>query len=174
MDRPLCFFRYTETIDMIYSENTFDFTHVDPLIDLPRTVLPSRLCMIRSLRLKWVLWFPLEQQAPRWLAAPPNFHWPPPPYDYSTWTKACKAMTHMHGLQKIFLTLTTLSDCHHASLYERCFCLGKAKVLHPLCEIRGAAIFEITVDWYTRVASVPNAPFTILYSSESESGAGPV
>ena len=148
---------------MIYSENTFDFTHVDPLIDLPRTILPSRLSRIRSLRLKWVVWFPLEQQAPRWLAAPPEFHWPPQPYDYPTWAKACNAMKHMHGLREISLMLTTLSDCVHTGPYAHCECHEKAKILKPLCEIRNAPVFEITVDWYSRIEPIPNAPFKILY-----------
>lgn len=155
---------YSETIDILYSENTFDFNHLDPLIDLPGTLLPHRLIRIHSLRLGWVFILPFVQEVPHRWAGLPADQWPPPPYNYPTWKVACEAIALMKELNEIHIHLSCLGDV----FYNDAPGLTFEPMLQALCGIHGAAVFEVTLHgWIQNDVEPPqNAPFKILYPED--------
>ena len=156
---------YSETVEILYKENTFDFNHLESLIDLPKTILPQRLALIHSLRLCWTFTLPFVQEVPSRLVGLPADLWPPPPYDASTWGLACEAIACMRGLKIISMNLSCLSDVFYHDPANYNF----EPILRPLYEVRDAAIFEIELDQWIRLTNFeppPDAPFKVFYPQE--------
>lgn len=159
---------YIETIELIYSEKTFTFNSPDPLIDLRATILPSRLCAIRSLSFSTRLWLPLQPDVQRLFPKLIELPWPLPPYDFRTWVEACNVIAQMPGIRDLHILLDSLLVCLHSRDDNDDDCQHieeQTKILEPLCKIRGASSFTITVDWYNRIPRLPDAPFEVIYRS---------
>lgn len=85
--------RYSESINLIYSDNTFTTTSVEVITALPLTILASRLGAIRSLRFSWPV------QCPPYAA-----------FDAVTslrdeWLRVWKCLSEMRGLHMLRVEL---------------------------------------------------------------------
>ncbi|KAL3488212.1 hypothetical protein BJX62DRAFT_240247 [Aspergillus germanicus] len=86
---------YSETIPILYQSNTLAFNNPLRILDLPRSLLPSRLQTIRSIQVEKTLHEPprdgddigkrLEREA------------------LDLWRKACAVLAEMSGLQKLLV-----------------------------------------------------------------------
>jgi len=80
--------RYSETVRLLYSQNTFDTTQADVIAFLPRLIVPESFNTIRHLQILLSLWMP------------PSY---PPHYDPSmTLEKLEKEKKHGHYYRKIW------------------------------------------------------------------------
>ncbi|KAK2758284.1 hypothetical protein FQN54_004130 [Arachnomyces sp. PD_36] len=171
---------YSEAIDILYTQNTFDFNHVDTILNLSTTILPYRLHSIRHLNLHWTV------RALTWMDAYP-------PYDESTWLRLCRTLSasppsssshstappaftsssaatstpHMPGLVNLHITLRSAADS--SSFYP-----GEKKLLDPLRLIRQPRVFRVYFPWELRedmVVSLRDAPFALRTPSGEWVGA---
>ncbi|KAH7336257.1 hypothetical protein BKA65DRAFT_506003 [Rhexocercosporidium sp. MPI-PUGE-AT-0058] len=102
---------YTETIDLLYTENTFDVLDNDAMLFLPRLLLPQRVNTITSLRFSWRLRSPPSTLPPsHWMqdqrkAAKRNKK----SNDYrEAWFTTWNNLSRMEGLRKLTLELNIL------------------------------------------------------------------
>ena len=152
---------------MLYNENTFDFNHIDPLIDLPNTTGFQNLQSIQSLRLGWTFTFPFKQEVPYHFVGLSEDRWPPPPYDFPTWEAACEAIASMTGLKEIYMRLCGIDVAAYSDTGDTDF----GQVLQPLCKIRDAAVFEVALNLVSNdentllqefgIEAPPGAPFEL-------------
>ncbi|PLB50839.1 hypothetical protein P170DRAFT_425139 [Aspergillus steynii IBT 23096] len=119
-----CRMIYSEAINLLYRENSFRVNHIDTIISLSHTFLPSRLNLIRTLHLAHS--FPLAMYADRDQGILP--------YDANTWERVCEIIGNMTGLRELHIHL----GGHHLSfeLHE---------ILQSLHRIRQVDRFEVFV-----------------------------
>lgn len=170
--------RYSEAIDILYSQNTFDFNHIDTILSLSTTILPRRLHSIHHLHLQWTV------RALTWMDSYP-------PYDESTWLRLCRTLSaspstlistssssgniyndtpHMPGLTNLHITLRAAADS--SSFYP-----GEKKLLDPLRLICQPRVFRVYFPWALRedmVVSLNDAPFALRTPSGEWVGAARV
>lgn len=119
--------RYSETIDLLYSQNTFFFCDYDTILWFASTILPHRLAVVRSLNIEWdcVCFFNTRIR-------------PPPPYDRDTWFKVWTTIQAMPGLRD--LTVRIWNGPKMSAETE-------AEVFKPLTAIKGLEKFELELPW---------------------------
>lgn len=166
--------RYSETIDLIYSGNTFDFNSADTILSLSQTILPSRLNLLRVVR--------LEHSFPRFLYAlsrPDTVSSPKDipssdldqffespytvaPFDAKTWKQACSVLASLTDLQKLYMHLggDPLNEPWQGQDNIK-------PILGSLMQIQqpGLLVFEVSVPWNEDPETeynVEGAPFRLV------------
>ncbi|KAL2005626.1 hypothetical protein VTN00DRAFT_10119 [Thermoascus crustaceus] len=135
---------YSETIDLLYSQNTFFFCDYDTILWFASTILPHRLAVIRSLEIEWdcICFFDPRLQ-------------PPPPYDRDTWFEVWRTLQAMPGLRELNVRIWNGPKMSAET---------EAEVFKPLTEIRGLEKFELELPWRYQGEGVEghrDAPFKI-------------
>ncbi|KAI9844220.1 MAG: hypothetical protein M1837_005726 [Sclerophora amabilis] len=136
---------YTEAINILYSENVFDFKHLYTIFDLSSTIPSHRFNSIRSIQLAWHFEVPIASRDV------------PQPHDPATWKKAWQLLASMKGLR---LLRVDLRGSFHWHMQPR------MDVLMPLCEVKQTEAFEVNVPFdpedIDEIASaMENAPFVL-------------
>ncbi|PLB50858.1 hypothetical protein P170DRAFT_508954 [Aspergillus steynii IBT 23096] len=141
-----CRMIYSEAIPMLYHENTFRFNHIDTILSLSQTILPSRLNLIRTVHLAYA--FPVlmygEDKSENAV----------PPYDAATWEETCRILANMAGLRELYMHLGGSLLYHE--IHE---------VLGPLHHIQQTDVFELFVGIRqdpTKVYQMDNKPFKFV------------
>jgi len=93
-----CRLIYSEAIDILYTENTFNVRKSRTVVELPGTILPHRFHSIRSLHIDTVFDYPWPQ------TTLPFPYWPPDVPD--TWPMAWKVIAKMRGLRNLRVSLS--------------------------------------------------------------------
>lgn len=152
--------RYSETVDLIYRKNMFDIDNLDTIISLSRTVMFSRLNLIRVLRLQYSFRFYIWS-----LYDPSAKDKDPAPYNAKTWIEACNVLAGLIGLEELYMHLGGYlpfddpSGSWTPKLAEPLF--------KPLIQVRQTRIFDISVPWaedteLKRKYEIEGAPFRLI------------
>lgn len=88
--------RYSEGITILYQNNTFDFNHIDTILNLSQTTLPDRLRCIRRMSLHWYFMYPMDTRFP---------DWPGPPHSTEAWDAVCHVLAGLTELRELYLHL---------------------------------------------------------------------
>ena len=143
---------YTEGVDLLYSQNTFDFNGPESLISLSTTVLPQRLDALGSLQMTWTFFrteFFFQTQAfdtEKVLLAGDDAIW-----------KACwQVIAGMKGLKdiRIWLSMSPANELSRRSELE---------LLMPLAQIEPKRLFEVRVSWSLKSGSAEAGSATTRY-----------
>lgn len=166
--------RYSETIDLIYSGNTFDFNSPDTILSLSQTILPCRLNILRVVRLEhsfpnflYTLSRPDIVSSPKGIPLSDQVQFTESPYtvapfDAKTWKQACSVLASLVGLQELYMHLGG------PPLKEPGVMRDNIKpILGSLMQIRqpGLLVFEVSVPWNEdpeTVYNVEGAPFRLV------------
>jgi hypothetical protein len=134
---------YTESIDILYTSNTFSIWQNDTLFDLQSTILPERFSSIKSLRLHWQ--FRISQTFQRNACGDLEIK-VDPPWDVETWVRACKILQNMPALRELRV------------IVQGPFLLNSDVVdmLKPLKEVRVDGSFEVRVPWPSVIIRTKN------------------
>lgn len=96
---------YTESVDLLYSANTFDFRRTDSVIRLPSVMLPHRLQQLRRVQLSTA--FACYNRSDMPPSMPADF-WKFPD-DRRKWPAACAVLASLQQLQ--YLRVTVVITC---------------------------------------------------------------
>jgi hypothetical protein len=114
---------YVESIDLLYSLNTFEFSHCETFIWFSRTVTAERLALIKSLH---VGFFPEKDFRPHWSFLAHNL-----------WFRMCNIIVlQMPGLRSLHISLR---DWEISELQRQ------DRLLRPLASLRGLQQLSIEV-----------------------------
>ena len=119
--------RYSEAIEFLYAENTFDFNHPQSITHLSQTVTPHRFSLITAIRLNW--WTPER------LFSPTR---PLESADVARmWVDARFIVARMPSLRELRILMC---DGRGLVSFEEQF-------LSPLMGVQQVEIFEVFVPW---------------------------
>jgi hypothetical protein len=144
--------RYSESIDTLYSTNTFSFSDLDCLRYFSCTVLPSRFALISMLDIEWCMSWPIyDPIAQNLLLTNPALY---PPNDEATWEATWRIIADMPNLKFIRASLLYFDGFRDTAC--------ETKMLAPLHKVTKPEKenFEVHVSWSGD--EVPDAPFTLL------------
>ncbi|KAJ9311343.1 hypothetical protein DTO271D3_8413 [Paecilomyces variotii] len=118
---------YSETIDLLYSHNTFFFNDFDTILWFVSTILPQRLAAIRTLHVEWdcVCFWHARMR-------------PPPPYDRDTWMRVWRTIPSMTGLRELMVRIWNGPRMDAATEMD---------VFRPLTALKGLERFELELPW---------------------------
>ncbi|KAF2493187.1 hypothetical protein BU16DRAFT_563365 [Lophium mytilinum] len=122
---------YSETIDILYSHNTFSFDDLDALNWFGLTTLPHRRELITTLHFKYELVKSFQTVQPQ---LPPN--------DTKTWIDACNVLASMSNLQELRIVV----ESHFGYSANNVFPLFP-EFLDYLCDLSVAGRFDVHVPW---------------------------
>lgn len=152
-------FRYTESIDILYSNNVLDFRQTRTIIDLKATIPTERLHSIRSLQLDC----PLETE---WINGIGLWAYPHTwPKDISYfWEEAFKAIVQMKGLGSLRVALSRRNvwvwEPDHKCLVT---------LLRPMIAVR-VPVYKVEFSWQVELDGVlkelGEVPFSIEIKGE--------
>ncbi|PLB50841.1 hypothetical protein P170DRAFT_508945 [Aspergillus steynii IBT 23096] len=143
-----CRLIYTEAVSILYCDNIFRFNHVDTVISLSHTTLPSRFNLIRVLHLAHSFPFSMYGRKSRKVVAP---------YDAKTWEEVCQVLAKMSGLEELYMHL---GEFDTTEIHE---------VLAPLHQIRQTKIFELFIGLRSdpeKLCTVKDRPFRLVGQQE--------
>lgn len=166
--------RYSETINLIYSGNTFDFNSANTIISLSQTILRSRLNLLRVVRLEhsfphFVYTFSRPDTVSSPNGIPSSDHvqytespYTVPPFDAKSWKQACSVLASLTGLQRLYMHLG--GDPLDEPWQGRD---NIKPILGSLMQIRqpGLLVFEVSVPWNEDPETeynVKGAPFRLV------------
>ena len=112
---------YSEAIEVLYAENTFDFNHPQSITHLSQTVTPHRFSVITAIRLHW--WTPERLSSPTRPVESANVA--------RMWGDACTIVVRMPSLRELRIVM----------------CDGRGLVSCPLMGVQQVEIFEVFVPW---------------------------
>lgn len=145
-----CRMVYSEAIDIMYSDNDFQFIDMEHLIHWSTTFLPKRHDAIRSIQL-WMFFL-----SPHPLYSAESIADPMPPQDEATWESLCETVGSMQGLQELRVELLPRDWC--ASMrpeYEE-------KLLEPLWHVKSSKVWQFVVHWPSTGIILDGAPFQMI------------
>lgn len=153
-------FRYTESIDILYSDNVLDFRQTRTIIDLKATIPTERLHSIRSVQLDC----PLETE---WLNDTDGL-WAYPhtwPIDIPYfWEEAFKAIVQMKGLRSLRVALSRrdlwLWEPDHKCLVT---------LLRPMIAVR-VPVYKVEFSWHVELDGVLKELGELPFSIEIKGG----
>ena len=128
---------YTESVDLLYSANTFDFRRTDSVIRLPSVILPHRVQQLRRVQFSTVLACYYKWDLPPGL---PADHWEIPD-DRRQWPAACEVLASLQHLQYARITIFMMCQLErhrHTTKTELLY-----EILQPLKAVYAA---EFTVE----------------------------
>ncbi|KAF2183823.1 hypothetical protein K469DRAFT_751244 [Zopfia rhizophila CBS 207.26] len=141
---------YSESINFLYSTNTFSFSDLDCLRYFSCTTLPNRFNMIQNLDIEWCMSWPIyDNIAQQLLLNNPALY---PPYDETTWEETWRIVANMTNLKFIRVSLLYVDGFRDAAC--------EAKMLAPLRKVTIPAKFEVHVSWSGE--EVTDAPFQLI------------
>lgn len=145
---------YTETIPLLYTNNTFDLNGLESALLLSSTLLPHRLNSITSLRLTWAFFqsfltstpstsntrIPPLRTTPSTSTLPLTHRKALFPGDEATWKASWKVIAGMQSLRdvRIWLAMSPATEMSKACEWE---------MLTPLREVGRKRVFKVRVSW---------------------------
>lgn len=167
--------RYSETIDLLYSGNKFDFNSPDTILSFSQTILPSRLNLLRVIRLEYSFarfMYILSKSdtipPPSGILSDPDIMIENPnlvaPFDAETWQQACNVLANLTSLRELYMHLSgaPLNDDLELMRYNNI-----KQILGSLMHIRQPRlqVFEVSVPWKEDPATIYDsngAPFRLV------------
>jgi hypothetical protein len=143
--------RYSETVDLLYSRNTFHFSNARyPVGDIPTRVLPHRWNAIRSIYVTF--YFPCLA----WTYSRPK---------HIQFFETCDTMAGMPNLRKVAIGLVLHQDSNTPDARGT-----QAHILHHLTNIKVRGKYDVYVTWemdeIRDVVDVTKLPYNIYQFSE--------
>jgi hypothetical protein len=153
------FFRHTESIYILYSDNVLDCRQTRTIIDLKATVPTERLHSIRSLQLDC----PLETE---WINDHELWAFPHPwPQDISYfWEDAFKAIVQMKGLRSLRVALSR-RDVWVREPDHKCL----VTLLRPMIAVM-VPVYNVEFSWQVELDGVLKELGEVLFSIEIKGG----
>ncbi|ORY15420.1 hypothetical protein BCR34DRAFT_585068 [Clohesyomyces aquaticus] len=140
---------YSESINFLYSTNTFSFNDLDCIRYFSATILPSRFSLLRSLSLAWQFTWPIyDPIAQRLLLSNPALY---PPEDEATWEETWRIISTLPNLEYLRADLL-----HFDGFRDN----GEDMVLKPLWKVTRPKRFVVSVSW--KGEEVRDAPFVLV------------
>lgn len=139
---------YSESIDILYSKNTFNFRRVDELIYISQTILPQRYNTIRSAQLTRTVPVSARVMDPKDASFSRN--------DQGVWEQACRILGRMEALEDLKVTIWKEDGMWYSYL--------EPPLLEPLRKLKVSGHFVVELPWPTLPSSKPeteDAPFQI-------------
>ena len=147
---------YNEAVELPYATNIFDVDDLITLVYWSRTILPSRLKLVRDLRVDWkIYWPPYTKTDPSGMITSQTAC----PFDRIrlkhsnlVWWEFWLVVSRMTGLRDVRMTLGFLSGYYHCESLKRLFGpdqglpsdLGAAW-LQPILNVGGLTNFELVI-----------------------------
>ncbi|KAF2812495.1 uncharacterized protein BDZ99DRAFT_569164 [Mytilinidion resinicola] len=122
---------YSETVDILYSHNTFSFDDLDALNWFGLTTLPRRRELITKLHFEYELVKTAQIFQPQ---LPPN--------DTKTWIDACNVLASMTNLQELRIIVNSPSGYSANNVFPLF-----PEFLEPLSHLSIAGRFDVYVPW---------------------------
>ena len=154
---------YSEAIDYLYSENTFEILDAVGFMPFCVSVLPHRFNRIRSLRFGHQVTAALLNNDP---AVLPSYRpYSLPPHDPSAWGKCWNLIADMENLQELHVTLEmSPAFITWPGVGARPFSReGEKRLLAPLHRVVQPANWQLYVNWPETWSEFEAAPFTKHY-----------
>ena len=139
---------YSEAINLLYSESTFNFHGPECIIKLPRLLLPQRINAIRDLDFVWLLRDPPASSKPTHR-------------DWREWSEVWEEIARMRGLKKLHVKLVV------AVLHSFRWARNEARLLQVVASVTQPAQFLLTVPWSSSGQDLDGLPCQILRSPDS-------
>ncbi|KAJ9641995.1 hypothetical protein H2201_004530 [Coniosporium apollinis] len=152
-----CPVKYSESINILYTHNTFSLNDLDSLRYLSSTLIPPRLALIKTLHLHWSFTEPLYDIVHELFRDAGLYTSLYPPHDEATWEECWRIIsTQMTGLREIRVAITD-GPGRWDETQER-------KMLEPLRKVNmsSGGSFEIALPWQGTYRHARDAPFTIV------------
>ncbi|KAF2471249.1 uncharacterized protein BDR25DRAFT_303317 [Lindgomyces ingoldianus] len=141
---------YSESIQFLYSTNTFSFSDLDCLRYFSCTTLPHRFDLIQTIDLEWCMSWPIyDPIAQQLLLNNPALY---PPNDEATWEETWRIIANMPNLSFIRVSLLYFDGFRDPTC--------ESKMLAPLRNVTRPRKFEVHVSWSGD--EVVDAPFQLI------------
>ena len=152
----VCRQMYNEAVELPYATNIFDVDDLITLVYWSQTILPSRLQLVRDLRVDWqIYWPPYTKMDPSGVRTSQTAC----PFDRIrlkhsnlVWWEFWLVVSRMTGLRDVRMTLGFLSGQFHYEDLRRLFGPDQGLVpdldaawLQPILNVRGLTNFELVI-----------------------------
>lgn len=159
MRRLLILFRYTESIDILYSENVLDVRQTRTIVDLKATIPTERLHSIRSLQLDCPLETEWINKTGLW-ACPDMW-----PTDISYfWDEAWNAIVQMKGLRSLWVVLSHRNLCVWEPDHRCLVTLFKPMLAVRVPSYKVEFLWDVELDGVLK--EVGDVPFSIEFKAK--------
>ncbi|KAL5466258.1 hypothetical protein PMIN06_000228 [Paraphaeosphaeria minitans] len=148
---------YSESIDYLYSTNTFSFSDLDCLRYFSSTILPHRWSLVQNIDIEWCISWPIyDPLAQALLISLPALY---PPHDEATWESTWRIISDMPSLKWLRVRLMYFDGFRDPGCEE--------KLLASLRQVTLPKTFDVHLNWAGE--EIEGAPFRAFRPGTGES-----